>query len=157
MEAFLKQELTRQTRAFEDQRFPPIPETLLPSLSCSITTIGPFMACEDAFDWSLGEHGIHISFSANGKHHQAQYLDWVPGSQGWDKEEALKNLMRKHGWELPVGSTEHEESRPWEHVEDFTISKFLCYKETASFAEWQEWRREGFLPGMQTTVSQLVT
>ncbi|KAI6927816.1 hypothetical protein KC355_g16622, partial [Hortaea werneckii] len=86
--------------AFEDIRFPPIPPSLLPSLSTHITLLHNFSApTSDPLDWDLGHHGLRISFTLSShRRHGATYLPDVPREQGWTKEETLISLMRKAGW-----------------------------------------------------------
>ncbi|KAI7633725.1 hypothetical protein KC319_g15885, partial [Hortaea werneckii] len=72
------------TSAFEDIRFPPIPPSLLPSLSTHITLLHNFSApTSDPLDWELGHHGLRISFTHSHRRHGATYLPDVPREQGW--------------------------------------------------------------------------
>ncbi|KAH1335132.1 hypothetical protein KXV68_000903 [Aspergillus fumigatus] len=141
------------TSAFEDSRFSPIPQSLLPSLSCSLTLLGSFEPCTNALDWILGVHGIRISFIHRGRRYGATYLPDVAVEQGWTKEETLESLMRKAGWDgvttggvarrLLRGSSgggHSGSSKPWEQVSDFRVVKYQGLKASASYAEWQEWR-----------------
>ncbi|CEL07459.1 Putative AMMECR1 family protein (AFU_orthologue; AFUA_3G09390) [Aspergillus calidoustus] len=155
---FEAQELSRGlksyalTSAFDDTRFSPIPESLLPSLSCSLTLLGTFEPCTNALDWTLGIHGIRISFIHRGRRYGATYLPDVPVEQGWTKEETVKSLMHKAGWDGPSESNtrrflrgnnsgEHTNStKPWDQVSDFRTVKYQGLKSSASYAEWQEWR-----------------
>lgn len=85
--------------AFEDVRFPPIPASLLPSLSTHVTLLTNFSeATKDPMDWTLGQHGLRISFSHHGRRYGATYLPDVAKEQGWTKEETVISLMRKAGW-----------------------------------------------------------
>ncbi|EYE98185.1 AMMECR1 domain-containing protein [Aspergillus ruber CBS 135680] len=141
------------TSAFDDHRFNPIPESLVPSLSCSLTLLGSFEPCTNAMDWDLGTHGIRISFIQRGRRYGATYLPDVPVEQGWTKEETLESLMRKAGWDGSTGATSSvarrllrssrpssNSGRPWEQVSDFRTVKYQGLKASAGYAEWQEWR-----------------
>ena len=86
------------TSAFEDSRFSPISRSLLPSLSCNITLLANFETCAHPFDWTLGTHGLKITFTHRGRRHGATYLPDVAIEQGWTKEKMLDSLMRKSGW-----------------------------------------------------------
>ncbi|KAA8646058.1 hypothetical protein EYZ11_001938 [Aspergillus tanneri] len=139
--------------ALEDSRFSPIPASLLPALSCSLTLLGTFEPCTNAMDWILGLHGLRISFIHRGRRYGATYLPDVPVEQGWTKEQTVKSLMDKAGW---TGSTEgtsrkflrgssstnhgSNSSKPWEQVSDFRAVKYQGLKAAATYAEWQEWR-----------------
>ncbi|KKY21601.1 putative ammecr1 family protein [Phaeomoniella chlamydospora] len=89
------------TSAFDDHRFSPIPSSLLPQLSCSITLLADFTTCSNPLDWELGTHGIRISFANKSKtrRYGATYLPDVAVEQGWTKEETVESLMRKAGWD----------------------------------------------------------
>ncbi|KAL9625562.1 MAG: hypothetical protein Q9160_000275 [Pyrenula sp. 1 TL-2023] len=144
------------TSAFDDTRFSPIPASLLSSLACSITLLANFTPCNDAMDWTLGSHGLRISFVHRGKRYGATYLPDVAVEQGWTKEECVESLMRKAGWDgsssmggmarkLLRGSgrsetTSHGE-KPWTEVTDFKAVKYTGLKANATYDEWMEWRR----------------
>ncbi|PYI19734.1 hypothetical protein BO99DRAFT_402535 [Aspergillus violaceofuscus CBS 115571] len=158
------------TSAFEDTRFAPIPSTLLPSLSCSLTLLGTFEPCTNALDWILGLHGLRISFIHRGRRYGATYLPDVAVEQGWTKEETVKSLMQKAGWDDHsnssnsnsgsaarrflrggAGSSNNHSSNnssgstavkpPWDQVSDFRAVKYQGLKASCTYAEWQEWRR----------------
>lgn len=140
------------TSAFDDTRFSPIPASLLPSLSCSLTLLADFEPCVDAMDWDLGTHGIRISFNYRGRRHGATYLPDVAVEQGWTKEETIESLMKKAGWDggysgvarrLIRGTSRGSEqavSRPWDEVNDFKAVRYTGLKASASYAEWQEFK-----------------
>ncbi|KGO37386.1 Uncharacterized protein PEX1_012240 [Penicillium expansum] len=138
-------------RAFDDTRFETIPKSLIPSLSCSLTLLGSFEPCKDAMDWSLGTHGLRISFIHRGRRYGATYLPDVAVEQGWTKEETVESLMRKAGWDGAGGSTARRllrgaaggnsgATKPWDQVSDFRTVRYQGLKASASYAEWQEWR-----------------
>lgn len=137
------------SRAFDDTRFNPIPQSLLPSLSCSLTLLGTFEPCTDALDWTLGTHGIRISFIHRGRRYGATYLPDVAVEQGWTKEETVESLMRKAGWDGGAGGVARRllrtgasssGTKPWEQVSDFRTVRYQGLKASASYEEWQEWR-----------------
>jgi AMME syndrome candidate gene 1 protein len=142
------------TSAFDDTRFSPIPASLVPSLSCSLTLLADFEPCADALDWNLGTHGIRISFTHRNRRHGATYLPDVAVEQGWTKEETLESLMKKAGWDGGYnrggvarrilrgtpGGTEAAESKPWDEVSDFKVVRYTGLKASASYDEWQKFR-----------------
>ncbi|CEJ56016.1 hypothetical protein PMG11_02243 [Penicillium brasilianum] len=137
------------TSAFDDTRFSPIPQSLLPSLSCSLTLLVSFEPCTNALDWTLGTHGIRISFIHRGRRYGATYLPDVAVEQGWTKEEAVESLMRKAGWDGGAGGvarrllrtgTSSSGTKPWDQVSDFRTVRYQGLKASASYEEWQEWR-----------------
>lgn len=150
------------TSAFDDTRFSPIPASLLPSLSCSLTLLADFETCADAMDWDLGTHGIRISFNYRNRRHGATYLPDVAVEQGWTKEETIESLMRKAGWDggysgvarrLVRGASRGSEasaSRPWEDVNDFKTVRYTGLKASASYAEWQDFKNWVDLPSGTT-------
>ncbi|PLN80482.1 AMMECR1 family protein [Aspergillus taichungensis] len=143
------------TSAFDDTRFSPIPKQLLPSLSCSLTLLGTFEPCTNALDWTLGVHGIRISFIHRGRRYGATYLPDVPVEQGWTKEETIKSLMQKAGWDGATESVARKflrgssssaasttaSTKPWDQVSDFRAVKYQGHKASATYAEWQDWRK----------------
>jgi hypothetical protein len=132
------------SRAFDDTRFSPIPKSLLPSLSCSLTLLSSFESCTDAMDWTLGTHGLRISFIHRGRRYGATYLPDVAIEQGWTKEEAIESLMRKAGWDGGGSSTARRllrgAAKSWDQVSDFRTVRYQGLTASADYAEWQEWR-----------------
>jgi AMME syndrome candidate gene 1 protein len=149
------------TSAFDDTRFSPIPASQLPVLSCALTLLADFEPCDDAVDWTLGTHGLRISFSYRNRRHSATYLPDVAVEQGWTREETVESLMKKAGWDggyagghgvarrllrgsARGSSSDHPSSqppRPWEEVQDFKAIRYTGIKADATYAEWQEWRQ----------------
>jgi AMME syndrome candidate gene 1 protein len=150
--------------AFDDTRFSPIPASLVPSLSCSLTLLGNFEPCEDAMDWVLGTHGLRIAFVHRGRRYGATYLPDVAVEQGWTKEETVESLMRKAGWSgggvarrFLRGSTNTGVSgsgKPWDDVYDFRATRYQGLKASASYAEWQAWRE--WVKGLDDGRAQLL-
>jgi hypothetical protein len=103
-------------------------------------------------DWSLGTHGLRISFIYRGRRYGATYLPDVAVEQGWTKEETVESLMRKAGWDGSGGSTARRllrgaaggnssATKPWDQVSDFRTVRYQGLKASASYADWQEWRQ----------------
>ncbi|KIX02177.1 uncharacterized protein Z518_08116 [Rhinocladiella mackenziei CBS 650.93] len=141
------------TSAFDDTRFSPIPASLLPALSCSLTLLADFEPCKDAMDWILGRHGLRISFTYRNRRHGATYLPDVALEQGWTKEETVESLMKKAGWDGGYGhgvarrllrgsarGNEQQTPKPWDDVQDFRAVRYTGLKSSATYTEWQEWR-----------------
>ena len=121
--------------ALNDTRFDPIRRSELPNLSCSVTLLTNFTPCTSALDWTLGVHGIRISFSHHNRRYGATYLPDVATDQGWTREETLVSLMRKAGW--------NGRSREWREVFDKgngTVVRYEGSKATLGWAEWEVWR-----------------
>ncbi|KAK8201580.1 hypothetical protein M8818_005834 [Zalaria obscura] len=125
------------TSAFEDTRFDPIPASLLPSLQCCVTLLTNFSAPDkDPLNWTIGKHGLRISFVYHGRRYGATYLPQVAEEQGWTKEEALVSLMRKAGWS--------GRKDDWRRVQGLEIVRYegkkvdLDYREWKAFKEWVE-------------------
>jgi len=141
------------TAAFDDTRFSPIPASLLPALSCSLTLLADFEPCKDAMDWTLGLHGLRISFTHRSRRHGATYLPDVAVEQGWTKEETVESLMKKAGWDGGYGhgvarrllrgsarGTDAQNTKPWDDVQDFKAVRYTGLKASATYDEWQKWR-----------------
>jgi len=129
------------TSAFEDTRFSPIAQHLIPSLSCSLTLLADFEECDGPMDWELGKHGIRISFTHRYRKHGATYLPDVAVEQGWTQEETLESLMRKAGWESQSRRSTRGSARPWEELRDFRVVRYTGLKASASYSDWQEWQK----------------
>jgi len=128
------------TSAFEDTRFSPIPQHLVPNLSCSLTLLADFEECDGPMDWELGKHGIRISFTHRYRKHGATYLPDVAVEQGWTQEETLESLMRKAGWDSQSRRSSRDSARPWEELRDFRVVRYTGLKASATYSEWQEWQ-----------------
>lgn len=86
-------------------------------------------------DWTLGKHGLRISFTNHGRRHGATYLPDVAREQGWTKEETLISLMRKAGWS---GS-----SSSWQKTWRDGRGELVTYEGKQvglQYAEWKAWR-----------------
>jgi hypothetical protein len=105
-------------------------------------------------DWELGTHGLRISFVYRNRRHGATYLPDVAPEQGWTKEETVESLMRKAGWDGGSGgvawrllrgasgySSGGSGSKPWDEVSDFKATRYQGLQASASYGEWQEWRK----------------
>lgn len=139
------------TSAFDDTRFSPVPQTLLPNLSCSLTLLADFEPCADAMDWTLGTHGLRISFAYRARRYGATYLPDVAVEQGWTKEECVESLMRKAGWDggsrgiskrTLRGIESTEAKRPWESegISDFRTVRYTGLRSNADFDEWDQFK-----------------
>ncbi|KAL2107651.1 hypothetical protein VUR80DRAFT_4960 [Thermomyces stellatus] len=119
------------TSALHDSRFSPVRLSELPSLEVSVTLLTDFEDCDDTEDWTLGVHGLRISFVYHGRRHGATYLPDVATEQGWTKEETLVSLMRKAGW---MGRRDR-----WREVEVDCV-RYQGKKESLEYAEYKRWR-----------------
>lgn len=120
--------------ALEDIRFSPITAVELPRLSNHVTLLTDFSeSTRDALDWTLGLHGIRISFLLHGRKYGATYLPDVAKEQGWTKEETVVSLMRKAGWN---GS-----SSAWLKAWRDGKGELVRYQGKQVGMEYAEWRR----------------
>jgi uncharacterized protein (TIGR00296 family) len=121
------------TSAFDDERFPPIPQSQLAQLQCCVTLLTNFSnPTSDPMAWEIGKHGIRISFTHHGRTCGATYLPDVAKEQGWTKEEAIVSLMRKAGW-----SGRKDE---WKRVTGMQLITYEGKKVDMNYAEFNEWR-----------------
>lgn len=118
--------------AFDDHRFSPISIPELPTLSTSITLLTNFTPASHPLDWTLGTHGIRISFSHHGKRYNATYLPNVAVEQEWSKEETIVSLMRKAAWKGRSGE--------WRHVKGMEVVRYEGKKASLGWTEWSAWR-----------------
>lgn len=120
------------TSAFEDSRFHPITARELSSLECGVTLLTNFESISDPMDWTIGTHGLRISFVHSNRRYGATYLPDVAREQGWSKEETIVSLMRKAGW--------NGRSSEWRSVRDLGVVRYQGRKATVGWREWGEWR-----------------
>ncbi|KAM0322445.1 hypothetical protein ACHAQA_009512 [Verticillium albo-atrum] len=118
------------TSALHDTRFPPVDAAELPTLEVAVTLLTDFEDCDDAMDWTLGVHGLRISFVSNGRRYGATYLPDVAVEQEWTKEETLVSLMRKAGW---MGRKDK-----WQDVE-LKVVRYQGKKESLEYDEYKKW------------------
>lgn len=137
--------------AFDDNRFSPIPQSLLTSgtLHCALTLLSDFEPCSNALDWTIGTHGIRISFIHRGRRYGSTYLPDVAVEQGWTKEECLESLMRKAGWDgaaargssrFSLRASTGSKGAPWEEVSEFKVIRYQGLQASATYEEWREWK-----------------
>ncbi|KAK0206207.1 AMMECR1 domain-containing protein [Desarmillaria ectypa] len=112
--------------AFRDSRFRRIERSELESLECVISLLTDFEDADSYLDWTIGVHGIYITFphpsllaTASGtpspmssypylpqltskQSFSATYLPDVIPEQGWDKIEAVDSAIHKAGWNGPI-------------------------------------------------------
>ncbi|KAF5393949.1 hypothetical protein D9757_000314 [Collybiopsis confluens] len=144
--------------AFRDHRFRKITKSELPTLECAISLLTDFEDADSYLDWTLGVHGINISFphpstlntASSGAPSplssssylpritskptfNATYLPEVMPEQGWDKIEAIDSAIQKAGWNGTI-------------TEDIRRSiKLRRYQSKKYLVDWEEyvsWRNE---------------
>ncbi|KAL8996473.1 MAG: hypothetical protein Q9169_004023 [Polycauliona sp. 2 TL-2023] len=120
------------TAAFDDTRFSPVRSAELATLANHITLLHTFTPCAQPLDWSLGTHGLRISFTYHGRRYGATYLPDVAVEQGWSKEETIVSLMRKAGW---TGR-----SRDWSAVADLKAVRYEGKGEGCRWNVYRDWR-----------------
>jgi len=117
------------TSALNDRRFAPIDQSELPRLQCTVQLLGSFEPCA-TFDWTIGVHGITISFvdrDGGGLARSAVYLPDVIPEQGWSKVEAIDSLIRKSGCEHPI--TDQLRAR-------LDVTRFVSTKCSVAYEAW---------------------
>ncbi|KAK6345118.1 hypothetical protein TWF718_007047 [Orbilia javanica] len=119
------------TSAFDDTRFNPIDIKELSSLECGVSILTDFEPASNPFDWTLGTHGLRISFTYHGRRHGATYLPNIAVEQGWTQEETLVSLMRKAGW--------GGKSSEWQKV-NLQVTRYKGTKSSASYGEYKEFK-----------------
>ncbi|KAJ9443721.1 hypothetical protein DIPPA_19243 [Diplonema papillatum] len=84
--------------ALEDTRFEPIGLETLPAVMCKVTLLSQMLPAPAWDEWVLGQHGIYITLREAGRRYTATFLPDVAPSQGWDKTETFRQLLRKSGY-----------------------------------------------------------
>ncbi|VVT56937.1 uncharacterized protein SAPINGB_P005424 [Magnusiomyces paraingens] len=119
--------------AFNDTRFSPISQRELESLKCSVTLLDNFEKAKDPLDWTVGKHGIIVSFSLRKRNYHATFLPDVMTEQGWTKEEAISQCMRKAGL--------HSFDRP-EDISDLEVERYTGEKSSLTYSEFLEYSKK---------------
>ncbi|KZW03859.1 hypothetical protein EXIGLDRAFT_758177 [Exidia glandulosa HHB12029] len=145
--------------AFRDSRFRRIERKELPRLQCGISLLVHFEDAESYLDWTVGVHGILISFPhpsllatnssssvpsplssqsylpstrlSHKRKFSATYLPDVMPEQGWTKLDAIDSAIRKAGWDGKIT----EELR-----RSITLRRYQSSKATATWDEYVAWR-----------------
>lgn len=121
------------TSAFEDRRFNPISQSELSRLKCSVSLLINFEEAKDVYDWTIGVHGIRITFpielqSKFPRMLSGTYLPEVCPEQNWTKEECLASLYRKVG---------HRETVTKELMRNTKLVRYKSSKAHLTFEEYQ--------------------
>ena len=87
----------------------------------------------DPLAWTLGTHGIHITFHDPTSHrkYNATYLPEVPPAQGWTKEETIDSLVKKSGYRGKV----EKGGEIWKGM------KVGVYESLKGRKDWQDWMK----------------
>ncbi|EIM85546.1 uncharacterized protein STEHIDRAFT_99133 [Stereum hirsutum FP-91666 SS1] len=147
--------------AFRDHRFRKIEDDELESLECAISLLTDFEDADSYLDWSIGTHGISISFphpstlpvstssssspsplssaasllstaSPYKPAFSATYLPEIAPEQGWDKIETVDSAIRKAGWSGRITEDLRRSVR---------VRRYQSRKCTRSWEEYVEWRK----------------
>jgi uncharacterized protein (TIGR00296 family) len=118
--------------AFEDHRFDEISLRELPHLGCGVTLLTNFESITDPMDWTIGTHGLRISFTDRHRRFGSTYLPDIAREQGWTKEETMISLMRKAGWS---GRTSD-----WRNVKDLNVVRYQGHRQELVYKEYSDWR-----------------
>ncbi|KAH7914381.1 alport syndrome [Hygrophoropsis aurantiaca] len=142
--------------AFRDTRFNKIEEDELVNLECCISLLTDFEDAASYMDWTVGIHGIYITFpnpslypaSSNTpsplsstpylpritsrRTLTATYLPDVMPEQGWDKIEAIESAVRKAGWNGLIT----EEVRA-----SIRLRRYQSRRCVVGWSEFVQWRR----------------
>ncbi|GLI59505.1 hypothetical protein VaNZ11_001397 [Volvox africanus] len=99
--------------SLRDHRFSPIRLKELPSLQCKVSLLARFEKAAGWQDWTVGIHGIIIHFTdpdpeARGARRTATFLPDVAPEQGWNQQQAVDALIRKAGYNGPIGASLRE-------------------------------------------------
>jgi len=144
--------------AFRDSRFRKIDKSELERLQCCVSLLTDFEYGETYLDWTVGVHGIHITFphpsltqspssetpsplSSSGnlprvtskQTFTATYLPEVIPEQGWDKIDAIDSAIHKAGWRHRIT----EDLR-----RSITLERYQSSQASVTWDDFIEWRKE---------------
>ncbi|KAI6209949.1 AMMECR1 domain-containing protein [Aphelenchoides besseyi] len=115
------------TSAFNDHRFRPIELKELYQLSCGVSLLVQFEEARDYRDWTPGTHGIHITFSHNGRELRAVFLPDVIAEHGWNHVETMNRLFEKAGFRGTITEADRMNARVERfQSEKMTITYQVC-------------------------------
>ncbi|KAH8979933.1 AMMECR1 domain-containing protein [Lactarius hatsudake] len=152
--------------AFRDHRFERIELRELPSLECGISLLTDFEDAASYLDWTVGTHGIQISFAppapppasdapsplssaisllsshrgsgiATPRTLSATYLPEVAPEQGWDHVDAVDSAIRKAGWDGRISEDLRRGVR---------VRRYQSRKCVVGWDEFVAWRAERGAP-----------
>ncbi|KAH9175152.1 alport syndrome [Lactarius sanguifluus] len=150
--------------AFRDHRFERIELRELPSLQCGISLLTDFEDAASYLDWTVGTHGIQISFTppasppasdapsplssaisllshrgsiAPTRTLSATYLPEVAPEQGWDHVDAVDSAIRKAGWDGRISEDLRRGVR---------VRRYQSRKCVVGWDEFVAWRAERGAP-----------
>lgn len=115
------------TSALNDTRFDPISRDEIPKLSVTVSLLVNFEDASNYLDWTVGDHGIRISFNSNGFSRTATYLPQVAAERGWTKEETIESLLRKGGFTGNINQTIKDSIKLVRYRSDVVHMKFHEY------------------------------
>ena len=118
--------------AIRDSRFNPIILPSLPKLSCSVSLLTNFEAAADYLDWEIGTHGIRIEFNDGSCRRLATFLPEVMVDQGFSKNEAIEQLIRKSGCESKFIDYSF-----------IQLTRYQSSKVTVTYDEWLSFTKSG--------------
>jgi uncharacterized protein (TIGR00296 family) len=142
--------------AFRDSRFRKIDKSELEDLRCGISLLTDFEQAESYLDWTIGVHGIYITFShpslipssseapsplsssahlprvSSKQSFSATYLPNVIPEQGWDKTEAIDSAIQKAGWQGRIT----EDLR-----RSIKLQRYQSRKCAVTWDEYFQWRK----------------
>ncbi|KAF9569434.1 alport syndrome [Agrocybe pediades] len=144
--------------AFRDNRFRKIERSELERLQCCVSLLTNFEIAESYLDWTIGVHGIHISFPypdtsktsssevpsplsstpnlprvVSKQAFSSCYLPDVIPEQGWDKIEAIDSAIEKAGWRGRIT----EDLR-----RSITLERYQSSACSVTYDEYIQWRKE---------------
>lgn len=102
-----------------------------------VSLLTPFEAAKSPLDWSLGTHGIHITFhdpSTRGRRYSATYLPEVAPAQGWTKEKTVISLIRKAGYRGKVSPGD----ALWTSIQTKRYRSEKCQVEWEEYVRWKQ-------------------
>lgn len=86
--------------ALGDRRFPPIEQSEVPALKCTVSLLRCFERASNWLDWTIGQHGLIIEFTdpAAACKWTATFLPEIAEQEGWSQQRTIDNLISKSGY-----------------------------------------------------------
>ncbi|KAN0040489.1 hypothetical protein ACTA71_008826 [Dictyostelium dimigraforme] len=122
------------TSALKDSRFSAITKKELTKLHCAVSLLVKFETCDSVWDWEIGTHGIWIEFTDPNTNQisNSTYLPEVIPEQEWTKEEAIRSLIKKAGFNGKVDDN---------FFSLIKLTRYQSSKDSLSYSEYLEYKK----------------
>ncbi|KAG0232574.1 hypothetical protein BGW42_008088 [Actinomortierella wolfii] len=118
--------------ARRDGRFEEVGYHELKDMYCTVSILLRFEEAKHYLDWEIGKHGLRLKYTlANGRVLRSTYLPEIAKENCWTKEETIRNLLRKAGYNWGINQSVYD---------SIELTRYQSEKVRCTFTEWKAWR-----------------